>query len=84
LRTAVVGSLFFALGGTAIYVAKLHQFFGGSLPWLTGALALFLIFGVGFHIVRMAAMALVRGMAESLVFDDHAVWLTRWSLLKRR
>ncbi len=70
LRTAVVGSLLFALGGTAIYVAKLHGLFGGSLPWLTGALALFLIFGVGLHIVRMAAMALVRGILNQHVLVE--------------
>lgn len=70
LRTAFIGSLFFASGGAAIYISKLHGVFGASVPWLAGALALLLIFGVGFHIVRMAVMALLRGILNQHVLVE--------------
>ncbi|MCT9828243.1 hypothetical protein, partial [Pseudomonas veronii] len=39
-------------------------------PWLTGALALMLVFGVGQHIVRMAVMALRRGILNQHVLVE--------------
>jgi Cu+-exporting ATPase len=68
--TAIVGSLLFAGGGAAIYISKLLGVFGASVPWLAGALALFLIFGVGLHIVRMAFMALLRGILNQHVLVE--------------
>jgi Cu+-exporting ATPase len=44
--------------------------FGAATPWLAGALALFLIFGVGGHIVSMAASALQRGILNQHVLVE--------------
>ncbi len=70
MRTAVVGSALFASFGAAIYASKLHGAFGSMVPWFAGALALLLIFGVGLHIVRMAFMALLRGILNQHVLVE--------------
>src|SRR6266849_616995 len=44
--------------------------FGPATPWLAGALALSLIFGVGGHIVRMAAAALRRRILNQHVLVE--------------
>jgi heavy metal translocating P-type ATPase len=44
--------------------------FGAGSPWLAGALALVIIFGVGRHIVRMAAAALRRGILNQHVLVE--------------
>jgi heavy metal translocating P-type ATPase len=44
--------------------------FGGATPWLAGALALALIFGVGGHIAWMAVMALRRGILNQHVLVE--------------
>ena len=62
LLWAAAGSGLLAAFGAGVYTLQLHGAFGGATPWLAGALALLLIFGVGGHIVRMAAMALRRGI----------------------
>ncbi|HEV2021894.1 MAG TPA: heavy metal translocating P-type ATPase, partial [Terriglobales bacterium] len=49
---------------------QLHGAFGGARPWIAGALALTLIFGVGLHIVRMAVMALRRGILNQHVLVE--------------
>src|SRR5579871_704041 len=69
-RLAVVGSIFLAAFGTGIYLLKLLGAFGGALPWLAGVMALVLIFGVGLHIVRMAAAALRRGILNQHVLVE--------------
>lgn len=70
VRVAVVGSALFAAFGTGIYALQLHGAFGGSTAWIAGALALILIFGVGRHIVRMAVMALRRGILNQHVLVE--------------
>ena len=70
LRRAVGGTAVLAGFGAAIYALKLRGAFGVSVPWLTGALALLLIFGVGAHIVRMAVMALRRGILNQHVLVE--------------
>ncbi len=70
LRWAFAGSALLAAFGAAIYNFQLRGAFGGATPWLAGALALFLIFGVGGHIVRMAAMALRRGILNQHVLVE--------------
>jgi heavy metal translocating P-type ATPase len=56
--------------GAGIYTLQLQGAFGAATPWFAGALALFLIFGVGGHIVRMAAMALRRGILNQHVLVE--------------
>src|SRR5712692_1963823 len=70
VRAAVVGSALFAAFGTGVYVLQLRGAFGSTRPWIGGALALILIFGVGRHIVRMAFMALRRGILNQHVLVE--------------
>lgn len=65
---AVTGSAILAAAGAGIYALQLKGAFGNATPWIAGALAVFLIFGVGRHIVQMAAAALLRG-----ILNQHAL-----------
>jgi len=67
---AVVGSALLAAFGAGIYALQLGGAFGAATPWLAGALALLLIFGVGWHILRMAVMALRRGILNQHVLVE--------------
>ncbi len=68
LVRATVGALALAAGGGILFTLRLLAPIAGAVPWLTGALALALIFGVGPHILRMALQALRRG-----IFNQHVL-----------
>lgn len=70
LRLASIGTALLAIFGTGVYVLKLQGAFGAAVPWLTGALALVLIFGFGGHIARMAGAALRRGILNQHVLVE--------------
>ncbi|CAM5220089.1 Cu+-exporting ATPase OS=Castellaniella defragrans OX=75697 GN=HNR28_002364 PE=3 SV=1 [Castellaniella defragrans] len=70
LQRAMVGTTALAVFAAGIYYLKLHDVFGASVPWLAGAMALLLVFGVGRHIVRMAVMALQRGILNQHVLVE--------------
>lgn len=70
VRVAVAGSALFAVFGTGIYAVQLRGVFGSATPWIACVLALILIFGVGRHIVRMAFMALRRGILNQHVLVE--------------
>ena len=70
MRWALGGSTVLAAFGTAVYYLKLRGAFGGSVPWLAGAMAVVLVFGVGRHILRMAVMALRRGILNQHVLVE--------------
>jgi Cu+-exporting ATPase len=70
LRWAVAGSALFAAFGAAIYALQLHSAFGVATPWIAGALALSLVFGVGLHILRMGVMSLRRGILNQHVLVE--------------
>ena len=70
LKRAMAGTTLLAVFGAGIYYFKLRGTFGGTVPWLTGTLALVLVFGVGQHIVRMAVMALRRGILNQHVLVE--------------
>ncbi len=70
LRSAVAGSALLAAFGAGIYILQLRGAFGAATPWLAGALAVFLIFFVGLHIVRMAGAALRRGILNQHVLVE--------------
>lgn len=59
---AVGGSVLLAAFGASIYALQLRGAFGPAVPWVAGAFALAIIFRVGGHLVRMAYMALRRGI----------------------
>ncbi|TAN06683.1 MAG: cation-translocating P-type ATPase [Rhodanobacteraceae bacterium] len=70
LRSALIGTAAMAVMGAGIYVLKLRGAFGPAIPWITGLLALTLIFGLGIHIVRRAAQALRRGILNQHVLVE--------------
>ena len=70
LPRAAGGTAALAAFGAGVYYLKLRGTFGSTVPWLTGVLALMLVFGVGQHIVRMAAMALRRGILNQHVLVE--------------
>ena len=70
LKRAMAGTTLLAVFGAGIYYFKLRGTFGATVSWLTGGLALMLVFGVGQHIVRMAAMALRRGILNQHVLVE--------------
>ena len=70
LRSAVVGSALFAAFGIGVYALQLAGAFGAATPWIAGALAFLLIFGVGRHILRMAFMAIRRGILNQHVLVE--------------
>ena len=70
LRIASFGTALLAIFGTGVYVLKLQGAFGPAVPWMTGALALALIFGFGWHIARMAGAALRRGILNQHVLVE--------------
>ena len=67
---ALAGAAALALFGAGVYYLKLQGALGGSVPWLALAMALALVFGVGAHIVRMAAMSLRRGILNQHVLVE--------------
>ena len=70
MRWAFGGSAVLAAFGAGIYYFQLQGAFGAATPWFAAVLALFLIFGVGGHIVRMAASALRRGILNQHVLVE--------------
>ncbi len=70
MRAAVAGSTFLGAFGAAIYTLQLRGAFGNATPWLAGALAAVLTFGVGGHILRMGVMALRRGILNQHVLVE--------------
>lgn len=67
---AISGSALLALFGSAIYYFQLQGKFGAATPWIAGLFALGVTFGIGFHIVRMAFMALRRGILNQHVLVE--------------
>jgi heavy metal translocating P-type ATPase len=70
MRWSVAGSALLAAFGAGIYYLQLRGAFGPAIAWLAGAFALVVIFGVGGHIVRMAYMALRRGILNQHVLVE--------------
>jgi heavy metal translocating P-type ATPase len=70
MQWAVAGSTLLATFGAAIYYFQLQGTFGAATPWVAGAFAVVVIFGVGGHIVRMAFMALRRGILNQHVLVE--------------
>ncbi len=68
-------SLAAAIGGTSVLTAivlvllalKAQPWFFAATPWIVGAMALILVFGVGQHILSMAFQALRRGILNQHV-----------------
>lgn len=69
-KPALLGSGALAVMGAGVFALQLSGAFGIFKPWLAGALAIALIFGVGPHIARMAVMALRRGILNQHVLVE--------------
>ena len=73
LRSSGLWAAIGAAGGLAVMALtllylNLQGYLTNAAPWLTGALAIMLIFGVGRHILYMAVQALRRG-----IFNQHVL-----------
>ncbi|MCM2257575.1 MAG: heavy metal translocating P-type ATPase [Vicinamibacteria bacterium] len=67
---ALAGSALLAVFGAGTYALQLRGAIGAAGPWLAGALAVALAFGVGRHILWMGAMALRRGILNQHVLVE--------------
>ena len=68
--TALVASLGLGAGALAVLLLKDQVGLTGLTPWIVGALALALIFGVGQHILWMAWQSLRRGILNQHVLFE--------------
>jgi len=64
---ALAGTIGLATLGAALYYARSRGWLADTAPWLTAALAVAVVFGVGRHILHMAAQALRRGILNQHV-----------------
>ena len=67
---AGAGAIALAVPGLALFWLRFGGMLGPAVPWLTGLLALALIFGLGAHILRMAFQALRRGILNQHVLVE--------------
>jgi Cu+-exporting ATPase len=70
LPQAIVGSTALAAAGAGIYALQLRGAFGAATAWIAGSLTVFLIFGIGRHIVVMAYSALRRRILNQHVLVE--------------
>ncbi len=70
LLQANAGAVALAAPGIALFWLRFGGMPGHAVPWLTGLLALALIFGLGAHILRMAFQALRRGILNQHVLVE--------------
>ena len=64
---ALSGAVGLAMLGLALHFAKTQGWLLVATPWITGALAFVLVFGIGNHILIMAIQALRRGILNQHV-----------------
>lgn len=69
-RTAVGASVLLAAFGATVFYLQVVGAFGAAVPWVALLFALAVTFGVGAHIVRMAYMALRRGILNQHVLVE--------------
>ncbi|MBN8735957.1 MAG: cation-translocating P-type ATPase [Xanthomonadales bacterium] len=67
---ATVGALTLAVPGLVLFFLRVNGLLGSATPWLTGILAVALIFGLGGHILRMGFQALRRGILNQHVLVE--------------
>jgi P-type Cu+ transporter len=64
---ALAGTAALCAVAFALYYVRRHGWLTGTTPWLTGALAMAVVLGVGRHILHMAVQALRRGILNQHV-----------------
>ena len=67
IGTAIGGAIGLCVFGAALYYSRSQGWLVPATPWLTGAFALILVFGIGNHILVMAIQALRRGILNQHV-----------------
>jgi P-type Cu+ transporter len=67
LAEAIMGTAILTAAALVLLLLKQQGWLGGATPWIVGALALVLVFGVGNHILVMAYQALRRGILNQHV-----------------
>ncbi|MGY2488208.1 heavy metal translocating P-type ATPase [Cupriavidus sp. CP313] len=67
IGTALGGTTGLCVLGVVLYYARSQGWLAEAAPWLTAALALGLVFGIGNHILVMAVQALRRGILNQHV-----------------
>jgi len=67
LVTALGGAVGLTGLGLALHIVKTQGWLVEATPWITGALALVLVFGIGNHILVIALQALKRGILNQHV-----------------
>ncbi|MBN8945093.1 MAG: cation-translocating P-type ATPase [Rhizobiales bacterium] len=67
LWPAVTGTVVLSALALALFPLKMQPWFAEATPFVVGAIALILVFGVGLHILRMAFAALRRGILNQHV-----------------
>ena len=70
LAIALAGATGLGILGLALYFAKTRGWLLEATPWITGALAFGLVFGIGNHILIMAIQALRRGILNQHVLVE--------------
>ncbi len=71
---AMVGGAGLGAAGIAVYILRGQGALGAAIPWLAAALAAIMVFGLGAHILRMAAQALKRGILNQHVLVEIGAW----------
>jgi len=67
---ASAGAIALAMPGLVLFFLRTNGLLGRATPWVTGALAVALIFGLGAHILRMGFQALRRGILNQHVLVE--------------
>lgn len=67
---AIAGALMLAVPGVTLFALHRAGWLGHLVPWVAALLAAAMIFGLGAHILRMAAQALRRGILNQHVLVE--------------
>lgn len=67
LAQAILGAGGLGIAALALMLVKEQAWFAAAVPWLVAAMAVILVFGIGRHILLMAAQALRRGILNQHV-----------------
>ena len=68
LWVAAIGATVPSLAAAALFWLKRQGMMGVQIPWVVGALAFIIVFGVGGHFLRMAFQSIRRG-----IFNQHVL-----------
>ena len=67
LGRAVIGTVGLALAAAAVLAAKAWGVAGAAVPWMVGAMAVLIVFGLAHHFLEMAFQSIRRGILNQHV-----------------